>query len=93
MGLSDRENRRKKSGVVSAIAGINQESTTKGRPKAERETKERKSFAILPSIYEDVVKIAYIDRVSISEIIAKCLEEFVEKNHEKVKEYDELKNK
>ena len=61
----------------------------KGRPKATRETKKRVSMAFLPSIYDDISKIAYIDRVSISELTARLMEEHISKNQDKIKEYDD----
>lgn len=63
----------------------------KGRPKEEREVKKRISLAVLPSVYEDIGKIAYVDRVSISEIVTKVLEEYRDKNKAKIAEYDRLK--
>lgn len=92
MRIDERQAQRKKEHPASTLAGLNQESV-KGRPKEERETKKRISLAILPSLYDDVGKIAYIDRVSISEIVATCLDEYVRKNHEKIKEYNKLKGK
>lgn len=72
---------------------IQKETSSKGRPKVERETKERKSIAILPSLYETIGKIAYVERTSISEIIAQCLEEYADRNFDKVQEYDRIKKK
>lgn len=63
----------------------------KGRPFAERETKVRKSFAIFPSLYEDAQKIAYVKRVSISELIADLLREYVAANQDALSEYKNLK--
>lgn len=69
------------------------EERKKGRPKEKREVKKRVSFSILPSIYDKVGKIAYVDRESISEVIAKCLIEYIEKNSSKIIEYDKIKDK
>lgn len=63
----------------------------KGRPYAERETKVRKSFAIFPSLYDDVQKIAFVKRISISELIADLLRDYVEQNKDALSEYDNLK--
>lgn len=63
----------------------------KGRPYAERETKVRKSFAVFPSLYEDVQKIAFVKRISISELLAELMREYVDKNKEALSEYDNLK--
>lgn len=87
--FSDRENKRKPGGgIISAIAGIDQPS--KGRPKEDREIKKRVSLAVLPSLYENIQKIAYVERKSISEIVSNCLEEYEEKNKDKLKEYDKI---
>jgi hypothetical protein len=67
-----------------------EQATKRGRPKEEREIKKRISLAIFPSIYEDIKKIAYVDRESISEVISNCLEEYIEQNQAKLKEYDRL---
>ena len=70
---------------------VRKDDSRKGRPAEERETKVRKSFAIFPSLYEDVQKVAFVNRVSISELIAELLREYVEKNKEALSKYDELK--
>lgn len=93
MGFAEKEQKRKTRGVVSALAGVSDENGNapgRGRPKADRETKKRISLAILPSIYDDFGKIAYVDRKSISELIETCLKEHIEKNRDKLKEYDKL---
>lgn len=95
MGFAEKEQKRKSKSVVSAIAGIGVEDKIpeirgKGRPKVSRETKERKTLALYPSIYDDVGKIAYVDRTSISEIVCDLLHEYVSKNKEKLVEYDRL---
>lgn len=78
------------------IVGPNMEqekNIAKGRPKEDREIKVRKSFAVFPSTYENAQKIAYIERESISEIIGAFLEDYVNKNMDKIKEYDNIKKK
>lgn len=64
----------------------------KGRPKMNRETKKRITFTLLQSKYEQASKIAYIDGKSVSEVIGEFLEEYIKKNHDKIKEYDNLTN-
>jgi uncharacterized UBP type Zn finger protein len=96
MGFNDREKKREAGrGVVSAIAGRNEAeektAATMGRPKAEKETKKRVSLAILPSLYEDIQKIAYVERKSVSEIVAQCLEQYASENIDKLKEHDKIK--
>ena len=63
----------------------------KGRPKVDRETKTRISLAILPSIYQDLSKISYIKRESISEIVADLIKEYIKKNKKILAEYDNIK--
>lgn len=89
--LEDRENRRKAS-VVGPIAGVVPEAlgAKKGRPKEERETKKRVSLSVLPSLYEDIQKIAYVQRRSVSEIVAEQLEGFRARHMDAVAEYDRL---
>lgn len=63
----------------------------KGRPKLEKETKKRISLAVYPSSYENLQKIAYVDRQSASDIISKLIENYVAENLEKLKEYNKIK--
>lgn len=94
--LSDREDRRKSvvSRMVSEPAVVPApatESTAKrGRPKADRETKKRISLAVLPSLYDDIQKIAYVQRRSISELVAQMMEEYKAAHAAELKEYQEL---
>ena len=90
--LEERENRRRAS-VVGSIAGVEPEipEGRRGRPKEIRETKKRVSLSVLPSLYEDVQKIAYVQRRSVSEIVADQLEKFRNQHMEMVAEYERLK--
>lgn len=92
-GFADREKNRERKGVVaSMIEETPQEQTTgRGRPKEERETKQRISLAVLPSLYEDIKKIAYVERRSISEVVSACIEKYVTDNDSKLKEYEKIK--
>lgn len=63
----------------------------RGRPKEERETKQRISLAVLPSLYEDIKKISYVERKSVSEIVSECIEQYVTENAAKLKEYNKIK--
>lgn len=67
------------------------ETKPKGRPPVNTETKKRVSLAVLPSLYEKVGKIAYVERLSISEITSRLLEEYVANNEDKINEYNNLK--
>lgn len=90
--LDERENRRRAS-VVGSIAGVEPEipGAKKGRPKEIRETKKRVSLSVLPSLYEDIQKIAYVQRRSVSEIVAEQLGKFRDQHTEAVAEYERLK--
>ena len=66
--------------------------TKRGRPVENREKKARKSLALLPSIYEDAQKIAYVDRTSVSELVSDLLQEYIDKNQDKLIEYEKIKN-
>lgn len=63
---------------------------SKGRPKANRETKKRISLAVYPSDYNDLQKIAYVNRQSVSDIVSKLIEEYVNSNADKLAEYDRI---
>lgn len=71
---------------------ITAEPKKRGRPKANREIKERKTFTLLQSDYEQASKIAYVEGKSVSEIIGEYLAEYVEKNKDKLEEYETLMN-
>lgn len=89
--LEDRENRRKSS-IVSSIAGVAPEvhGTKKGRPKEDREIKKRVSLSILPSLYEDIQRIAYVQRRSTSDLVAEVLERYRSGHGKELVEYEEL---
>lgn len=96
--LSDREDRRKSvvSRMVSEPATVPVPATApessgkRGRPKADRETKKRISLAVMPSLYEDIQKIAYVQRRSTSELVAQMMEEYKAAHAAELKEYQEL---
>lgn len=68
------------------------ETVGRGRPAVtDRETKQRISLAVLPSLYEDIKKISYVERKSASEIISECMEQYVAENAAKLKEYNKIK--
>ncbi len=66
---------------------------SKGRPKTKRENKKRISLAVYPSDYNDLQKIAYVDRQSVSDIITKLIQKYVETNADKLEEYDRITGK
>lgn len=91
-------NKKNSSGTDMLLGGIGKKSETPnsndrtmGRPVEDREKKVRKSIAILPSIFEDAQKITYVDRTSVSELIAELLSTYIEENQSKLKEYEKIK--
>lgn len=66
-------------------------SGKKGRPKENRETKKRVSLSVLPSLYEDIQKIAYVQRRSISDLIGEQLVQYRKEHEKELEEYEEIK--
>lgn len=90
--LEERESRRKLSVVGSIVdSAPTAASGKKGRPKEDRETKKRVSLSVLPSLYEDIQKIAYVQRRSISDLVGEQLEEYRRAHEAEVKEYMRIK--
>lgn len=90
--LEDRENRRK-SIVGSIVADGPAPATTaggRGRPKETRELKKRISLSVLPSLYEDIQHIAYVQRRSTSELVAAILEQYREEHRADLDEYQKI---
>lgn len=90
MGLAEREAQRTRRSVVASIIHADPAPAGKGRPKSEQETKQRISLAILPSLYENVRKLAYVERRSISALTAQLLEQYVQENQGKLDAYDRM---
>jgi len=89
--LEERESRRRSivGGMIEAapaapVAG------NRGRPKADRELKKRISLSVLPSLYDDIQKIAYVQRRSVSELMSAMMEEYREKHAPELEEYETL---
>lgn len=92
--LQDRENKRKSiiGGMIDASVTPVVSTRSRGRPKEDRELKKRISLSVLPSLYEDIQKIAFVQRRSVSDLIGEQMEQY-KKEHEKVLvEYEKLKN-
>ena len=89
--LEERESRRRSSVVGSIVDGAPAASGKKGRPKEDRETKKRVSLSVLPSLYEDIQKIAYVQRRSLSDLIGEQLEQYRKEHENELKEYDAIK--
>ena len=72
--FEDREIRRRGSIVGSIVDGAPAAAGSgRGRPKEDREIKKRVSLSVLPSLYEDIQKIAYVQRRSISDVVGLSL--------------------
>ncbi len=61
------------------------------RPKEDRELKKRISLSVLPSLYDDIQKIAYVQRRSTSELVALIMDEYRSKHEDDLAEYERLK--
>ena len=91
--LEERESRRRSSVVGSIVdSAPAAASGRKGRPKEDRETKKRVSLSVLPSLYEDIQKIAYVQRRSISDVVGDLMEQFRAGHEKELVEYRKIKN-
>lgn len=90
--LEERESRRRSAvgKFVEQTPMAAASSGRRGRPKENRELKKRISLSVLPSLYEDIQKIAYMQRKSTSEAVQEMMEEYRKKNIRKLREYDQL---
>lgn len=62
-----------------------------GRPRINQERKKTIALTVYPSSYDELKKIAYVDRQSVSEVIGDLVEQYIKKNSEKLAEYDQIK--
>ena len=92
--LEERENRRKSASIVGSIIGepaaAAANSYGRGRPKEDRELKKRISLSVFPSVYEDIQKIAYVQRRSVSELLSAMMEEYRGSHTAELAEYEDL---
>ena len=90
--LEERESRRRSADgkFVEQTPMAAASSGRRGRPKENRELKKRISLSVLPSLYEDIQKIAYMQRKSTSEAVQEMMEEYRKRNIRKLREYDQL---
>ncbi len=92
--LEERESRRRASVVGSMVDSVPTATEgKKGRPKEDRELKKRVSLSVLPSLYEDIQKIAYVQRRSMSDVVAEQLAHYREKHKEELLEYEKIVKK
>ena len=91
--FEDREIRRRGSVVGSIVDGAPAAAGSgRGRPKEGREIKKRVSLSVLPSLYEDIQKIAYVQRRSISDVVGDLMEQFRAGHEKELVEYRKIKN-
>ena len=91
--FEDREIRRRGSIVGSIVDGAPAAAGSgRGRPKEDREIKKRVSLSVLPSLYEDIQKIAYVQRRSISDVVGDLMEQFRAGHEKELVEYRKIKN-
>ena len=89
--FEDRESRRRGSVVGSIVDGAPAAvGNGRGRPKEGREIKKRVSLSVLPSLYEDIQKIAYVQRRSVSELMSAMMEDYRGSHAAELAEYKEI---
>ena len=94
--LKERENRRRASVVGSIIEQQPAEETTqrsagRGRPNEDRELRKRVSLSVLPSLYEDIQKIAYVERRSVSELLSDLMLQYRDQQKSALSEYEKVR--
>ena len=83
--LKDRESRRRASVVGSII-----EQQPSGET-MQRELRKRVSLSVLPSLYEDIQKIAYVERRSVSELLSDLMLQYREQQKSALSEYEKVR--
>ena len=64
---------------------------SRGRLKEDGELKKRISVSVLPSLYDDIQKIAYVQRRSVSELLSAMMEEYRGSHAAELAEYEKVK--
>ena len=92
--LEERESRRKSivGNMIESSSSEGSGSGMRGRPKEERELKKRISLSVQPSLYDDIQKIAYVQRKSVSEIICSLMEQYRNENQNNLEEYENVRS-
>ena len=91
--LEERESRRRSATVgkfVEQTPMVDTSSGRRGRPKENRELKKRISLSVLPSLYEDIQKIAFVKRKSISNLLGEQMELYRKEHENDLLEYEKL---
>lgn len=89
--LEERESRRRSTAVGKFVEQTPVEagsSGRRGRPKENRELKKRISLSVLPSVYEDIQKIAYVQRKSVSEMLEEIMIKYINEYKKDLLEYE-----
>ena len=94
--LKERESRRRASVIGSIIEQqpteeTMQRSAIRGRPKEDRELRKRVSLSVLPSLYEDIQKIAYVERRSVSELLSELMVQYRDQQEAVLSEYEKVR--
>lgn len=92
--LQDRENKRRPNignMVEGTVSETPVEPVGRGRPKENRELKKRISLSVLPSLYEDIQKIAYVQRKNASEIVSEMMEKYRAEHKKELREYENIR--
>ena len=76
--------------MIDAPAASAASTGNRGRPKENRELKKRISLSVLPSLYDDIQKIAYVQRRSVSELLSAMMEEYRGSHVAELAEYEDL---
>lgn len=87
-GFNDKEAKRVKPAVQSMFS---KEALRAAGETSGKETKKRYNLVILPSVYEDMQKIAYVERRSVSEIAGELFADYVKARADKLAAYDSEK--
>ena len=90
MGIRAKEQARKNNGIVSVIAGIEDEKKL-GRPRSDKENKKTVSITIEPSIWSDLQDIARLQGISASTLISNISKKLIEEKQEQLESYKKLK--
>ena len=92
--LEERESRRRSATVGKFVEQPPMAATSsgrRGRPKEDRELKKRISLSVLPSLYDDIQKIAYVQRRSVSELLSAMMEDYRGSHAAELAEYERVK--
>lgn len=88
--FEDREARRKSAAAGSLDDTSFDAGGVSGLPKEHREAKKRISLSVRPSLYADIQKIAYMQRISVSSLVGTQLELYREQYKDELTRYQTL---